>query len=277
MGSHLLIDADACVGCGLCVQVCIRDNIAVADGRAVELDSGACFDCGHCAAVCPKGAVTVLRFRDAASDPALPDMVADGDSLQGLLMTRRSCRWFTDEPVTDPELSALFRAAGFSPTAQNAMDVEFAVVQDRLEEFLLLLADILEPLGAEFPRIAQFVRYMGSRDRRGPNPFLWEGRTVILAFSGEPVNAAIAMSRVELMAHANGLGGFYSLWMSKADALDHGRLMSFFPGIDPGKRLGAVYVVGHPRVRYRRMAPRPEPVVHRYRSGKRSGAGAPWV
>ena len=264
MGTHLLIDPSSCVGCGLCRQVCIRDNIGITGGKAVELDSGKCFDCGQCMAVCPRGAVSLARYPDVTPDSVpLPEGSADPGSLMALLCSRRSMRWFTGEPVTDDEFSVLFEAARQSPTAQNAMDVEFAVVDKGLEDFLTLLADILEPLSGEFPRIGQFVAYMGSDDRSGPNPFLWEGTQVILAFSGEPVNGAIAMARVELMAQAMGLGGFYSLWMSKADLQDHGRFMSFFPDVDPSKRLGAVFVIGHPRMGYRRMAPRPEVRVHR--------------
>lgn len=265
MGGHLIIDHDLCIGCGLCRCVCIRDNIAIEDGVACELDSGNCFDCGHCMAVCPQGAVSLSRYPQVVPD----DLVmlggsADSESLMALLSARRSSRWFTREPVTEGEFRRLFEAARLSPTAQNAMDVEFVVVEDRLEEFLEMLAEILKPLAAEFPRIGQFVSFMESEDRTGPNPFLWEGRQVILAFSCEPVNGTIAMTRVELMAQAMGLGGFYSLWMSKADVQDHRRFMSFFEGVEPSKRLGAVFVIGHPRVRYRRAAPRPRLVVHRY-------------
>lgn len=264
MGSHLLIDTDSCIGCGLCRQVCIRDNIGISGGKAIELCSDRCFDCGHCMAVCPKGAVSLIRYPDVSSESVpLPTGSADPGSLMSLLSDRRSMRWFTGEPVTDEEFGRLMEAARLSPTAQNAMDVEFVIVDERLEGFLTLLSDILEPLSGEFPRIGQFVDHMRSGDRSGPNPFLWEGRQVILAFSEEPVNGVIAMSRVELMAQAMGLGGFYSLWMSKADLQDHGRFMSFFPDVDPAKRLGAVFVIGHPRIRYRRMAPRPEVRVHR--------------
>ena len=168
---------------------------------------------------------------------------------------------FTGEPVSDGEFELLFEAARLSPTAQNAMDVEFVVIDERLDGFRRMLADVLEPLSGEYPRIAQYVEHV--RTGEGPDPFMWEGRQVILAFSGDSANACIAMSRVEIMAQAMGLGGFYSMWIRMADDADHRELMSFIGCVDPGKRLGCAFVIGHPRIRYRRMAPRPEPTVHR--------------
>ena len=32
---HLIIDNDKCIGCGLCKQVCIRDNIEIVDNKLV--------------------------------------------------------------------------------------------------------------------------------------------------------------------------------------------------------------------------------------------------
>ena len=263
MGRHLLIDESLCTGCGLCRSVCIRDGIlSVVGGKARENGSGSCFDCGQCFAVCPAGAITMVKHPDAMLDKMVfygPD--AEPDELMGLLSVRRSCRLFTPELVSDEELSLLFQAARLSPTSQNSMDVEFVVVQDMLDGFRRLLADVLEPRSGEFPRIAQFVEHI--RTGAGPDPFMWEGRQVILAFSEDPANACIAMSRIELMTQAMGLGGFYSMWIRMADEVDHRAVTNFLGCVDPGKRMGCAFVIGHPRIHYRRMAPRPEPRVHR--------------
>ena len=205
MGRHLLIDESLCTGCGLCSSVCIRNGISVVGGKARENGSGSCFDCGQCFAVCPAGAITMATHPDATPERmAFRGPVAEPDELMGLLSERRSCRLFTPEPVSDEELSLLFQAARLSPTSQNSMDVEFVVVSDRLDGFRQMLADVLEPRSGEFPRIAQFVEHV--RTGEGPDPFLWEGRQVILAFSEDPANACIAMSRIELMTQAMGLG-----------------------------------------------------------------------
>ena len=59
----LELDRDACVGCGLCSQVCPHGVFAMADakteGKAEVRDRDACMECGACMANCPTGAVDV--------------------------------------------------------------------------------------------------------------------------------------------------------------------------------------------------------------------------
>jgi nitroreductase len=51
------------------------------------------------------------------------------DALEAI-MTRRSIRHFTDEPVTDAELEAVLRAAMAAPSAHNGQPWRFVVVRD---------------------------------------------------------------------------------------------------------------------------------------------------
>jgi len=57
---HLaVIDAEACSGCGTCVEWCPTDAIVLnADGVA-ECDENACFGCGVCSRFCPEEAIAL--------------------------------------------------------------------------------------------------------------------------------------------------------------------------------------------------------------------------
>ena len=125
-----------------------------------------------------------------------------------------------------------------------------------------LLASILRSHTDEHPRLKQFVDYVDAGQTGKNNPFTWEGRQLIIAFARFPIDAIIPMEQIDLMAYSMGLGGFHSRWMLHAAENDPERLMSFFPGVREDLTAYAVYVIGHPRVRFKRTVPRDERAVH---------------
>lgn len=50
------IDTDACVGCGVCREICTANIIELQNGKAV-IPYHHCFECGACWSACPNGAV----------------------------------------------------------------------------------------------------------------------------------------------------------------------------------------------------------------------------
>jgi ferredoxin len=55
----LRLDADACIGCGMCVAVCPHRVMELRQRKAAVADFDACMECGACARNCPVQAVTV--------------------------------------------------------------------------------------------------------------------------------------------------------------------------------------------------------------------------
>ena len=54
------VDADWCVGCGICADACQFGALSVQDGTAI-VDVAACMGCGVCVARCTEGAVALTR------------------------------------------------------------------------------------------------------------------------------------------------------------------------------------------------------------------------
>jgi len=79
------IDAEACDGCGLCIEEC-RFIHALAPGDAAQVEDGApvplidpalCRGCGMCSAICPTGAIQVRGWRVEQYD-AMVDAILAG-------------------------------------------------------------------------------------------------------------------------------------------------------------------------------------------------------
>ncbi len=69
------VDADACIGCGDCVEDCAFGALSVPADRC-EVDPGRCVGCGLCAQACPTGALKLER-RPAGEVPPVPQDIKE--------------------------------------------------------------------------------------------------------------------------------------------------------------------------------------------------------
>jgi heterodisulfide reductase subunit A len=62
------VDAEKCIGCGLCDEICAFNAIILEDpegkGYRAKNIPASCKGCGLCAASCPQQAIDMLHFRD---------------------------------------------------------------------------------------------------------------------------------------------------------------------------------------------------------------------
>ena len=56
--SHPVIDADECIGCGICVDACPQEVLEVVRGVSEVVNEDACIARGDCVEECPRGAFT---------------------------------------------------------------------------------------------------------------------------------------------------------------------------------------------------------------------------
>ena len=59
MGYNVNVDAEKCVGCGECVDVCPVEGYEIEDGKSEPVNAGECVGCESCVEVCEASAITV--------------------------------------------------------------------------------------------------------------------------------------------------------------------------------------------------------------------------
>ncbi|VBB42670.1 Ferredoxin-3 [uncultured Desulfatiglans sp.] len=59
MGYKPEVDAEKCVGCGECVEVCPVDVYEIIDEKSVPVNEDECLGCESCVEVCEHEAITV--------------------------------------------------------------------------------------------------------------------------------------------------------------------------------------------------------------------------
>ena len=144
------VNENLCRHCGLCASGCVCGCITLPADGIPCIDKSrrdSCVHCGHCAAVCPEGAITL--------DGTPPDgLEAAGAHISEqaaakLLKTRRAIRNFQSSAVDDALLEKVFALAAYAPTAHNARQVSYIVINGRrkVEKVLAATVRLMEKHG----------------------------------------------------------------------------------------------------------------------------------
>lgn len=253
------IDAERCNLCGICVDTCPGGVLLSGDQAPPRPEHAQlCIACGHCVAVCPQGAVSHPAL---AAERFLPQAEQGPDLAQRLLdlmLTRRSTRVFRQKPVAKETLEALVQAACLAPSAHNTQSPQYLAVADpeSLRELGDLTAAFLDSLARRLghPLLGRLMALFAADAVAGAQPLLpafrrtaadWqEGKDTIL--HGAPAlllchstrrvtfaeaNAQLALQNAALMAHALGLGSFFTGFV--VAACQHNRKLPWLLGIPP--------------------------------------------
>jgi nitroreductase/NAD-dependent dihydropyrimidine dehydrogenase PreA subunit len=281
------VDAEKCIGCGLCVRVCPGLVFELAEKKSNVTHGEGCFACGQCWAVCPEEAVVQQEVVTTTSLKPGPGPAVLPDTLELLIRERRSTRLFTDEPVSQEQLLRIIDAGHYAPTGSNRQNINYVVLsnQEEVSELRSLVEAFLEKtfkavrnralaafLGMKIGRSnVDLIRYysMGyqlckdSKEKRAyfPLPF---GPAVIVAHAQSSdqmawLGSGAALYGCSLMAHSLGLGSCF-LGFVQIGANEDKKLKAWL-GIPKGNQSGGAMVIGHPDVKYRRLVERKQPEI----------------
>lgn len=238
------VNKDKCVKCLKCVKVCPFTALGVEDGYPAERGK-MCIECMHCAAACPEGALT-WEGEPAAQAQPLPALPADfADQLETHVLQRRSYRHFKDIPVDREEIQRALELADWAPSAKNQHPHGWIVI-DSKETIDKMMSTIVE-YSRESGVSPEIVRELENENN---NVVMGESRTLILCYADNsainaPADSAIAMTTVELLLQAKGIG---TCWAGYLTRMCNGvsALKELLPAIPENHSFYGAFMAGYP-------------------------------
>lgn len=292
-----VVDAEDCIGCGLCVPVCPSETLEMIDGKAVVTGEES-LGCGHCEAICPTDAIRVGKLDGDMLDFESFDLdkrwlrwgKGDVGDLARVIASRRSTRAYTEKPVSRALLEDLIRFGVLAPSGTNTQRWAFTVVNGRadVEAFGEHIAGVFravnrvassgaaqviskfvpgDPIKEYAAGYKEKIEEAMEEWRTGEADRLFHGAPALILVSSlpgattGPEDALLATQNILLGAHALGLGtcliGFAQIAM-KLNPLVKPKI-----GIPWREKVHAVIALGHPSAseKYVHVAGRKKPLV----------------
>lgn len=247
--NKIVIDAEKCIGCGVCTKDCPAGAIALENGKAVM--TGRCIECGHCYAICPVHAVEMSDY-ETTDEPVTPMTEIDADLLLRAMKSRRTVRQFTDKEVEQEKIDKILEAGRYSPTGGNSQQVMYTILgskQDDIEK------ECVKTFRGGINLGSKLVKALGGM--KIDDNFFFKKAPLVIVVSGKgAVDPSLASSYMELMAESLGLGVLYSGFFVICAKVNP--KVKKMLGLPKGFKPATCMIMGYPSVKYHRIVPRKE-------------------
>jgi nitroreductase/NAD-dependent dihydropyrimidine dehydrogenase PreA subunit len=269
----LTIDENKCKQDGICAAECPRQIITEAGDagypKVDKTDEAICMACGHCVAVCPYGALSVTGV-DIEDCPEIEkSLILSWNQAEQFLRSRRSIRVFKDQAMDRETMQKLIEAARYAPTASNAQNLHWTVIEgrDKLERLSQETINWMESVIQTQPDspAADYFRPVVARWAGGYDGILRTAQTLIVPSAPKEsanglVDLSIALTYLELAALPLGVGTCWA-GLLRAAMLATPELVESM-GLPEGHSWFYPMMIGYPKFKYHRLPERNAPVIH---------------
>ena len=261
---------DLCRQDGICASVCPAHAIKGPKGATPHMRPGAeahCIACGQCMAFCPHGAARIDVLPPEDMHPIARKLLPDAQALDMLFYSRRSIRHFKKEAVPKELLERVLAATRHAPSAKNRRPVRWVTLYEAAAMQAVgdlavqwLEAGLRAPSGPLIPESKGLIRAW----RAGLDPLFRGAPHLVLAVTRTgkrwgPIDAAIALTYLELAALPHGVGACWAGYVTTA-AQHHAPLQQIL-GLSPEEQVSGGQMLGFTALRPTSSAPRrPLPV-----------------
>lgn len=245
---QVMVDTDQCVGCGMCVKVCVAHNMVVEQKKAKTLFDD-CLMCGQCTAVCPKKAISISGYNTDQIEKR-EEVRLNPDEVLEVIRFRRTIRQFKHKAIPKDVIRQILEAGRLTHTAKNMQDVSFVVLdkeKSRIEQMAVSLFKKIKPL-------ADLFSPMAKSNNIDDHFFFFNAPIAIVILAKDKTNGILAAQNMEFVAEANGLGVLFSGFFTMAANASHKIKKAI--KVPKGKRVAATLVLGYPDVKFLRSVQR---------------------
>lgn len=266
------VDQKKCKQDGICATECPAQIIVQIDKKSFPslLENGEefCINCGHCVAVCPHGALTLSTMPLSACMPIQKNLLLNTDTVKQLFQSRRSIRQYKGKVISHKLLAELIDTARYAPTGSNKQQVHWTVFQNpenvhKLAEMAVDFMRIMLPVMTDEATVRRFRRIVDAWDNgidrimRGAPHLIVVHCPTDLSFPA--ADCAIALTYLELYAHARGLGTCWAGYFTAFAALHEPIIKEL--DLPAGHKCFGAVMLGYPKHRYHRIPKRNEPLI----------------
>ncbi|MFX1511716.1 MAG: nitroreductase family protein [Promethearchaeota archaeon] len=285
------IDNEKCNSCEQCLDVCpariyMWDTPDEEFKKIIVDNEDLCIYCGHCIAICPENAIVHEKL-PLKLFHSLEPLNITPESLENLLLSRRSVRTYKMEVFHQAVIEKLLEVAIHAGTASNTQDIGYVVIQKK-ETLLELEALVTEILWKQLKRIGnpvlrglarlyygniqvqRFYRYylamkkaLGSGDVQ--NFFFRDAPAAIILHSPKKdsfgaVNCALAIANMTIMAQSLKVGVCWVGFLIEAANRSH-RINKYL-NIPKSQKIHGCLIMGYPKYCYEKSVPRQQPKIN---------------